>query len=144
MTWKEKISQWKSLYEVKTLNPVSLEKIQTVLEELNLELPVLREFYGISNGLMLEWFKILPIENPDDIKRTWDSVTRANDPEHSRFGVDEQFLARFFVFADMGGNTCAAIDRQDGTIWYEENDELQQTDLSLADFIELSLKETQE
>ncbi|UUZ48783.1 SMI1/KNR4 family protein [Massilia sp. B-10] len=101
----------------------------------------LLELYEVTNGLEYEWFKVLPIHDEKNVKRTWDSLEKANRSDSSRFNVDDGFLGTYLVFAEIGAGACAAFDRRDGTIWYEDEDELHQTDLDLAGFLEASLKE---
>jgi hypothetical protein len=36
------------------------------------------------------------------------------------------------------------MDRSDGSIWYEEDGKLHQTDLDLAEFVDLSIREALE
>ena len=54
---------------------------------------------------------------------------------------ESAFLAEFLVLAELGGPDFAAIRREDGTIWFSQGDELQQTDLGLIDFIETCMRE---
>jgi hypothetical protein len=56
-------------------------------------------------------------------------------------GGDPDLLRRFLVFADIG-NGFAAIDRGDGSIWYEEasDEEIRQTDLNLREFVEVMVR----
>ncbi len=101
--------------------------------------------YSETNGLSLNDFKLFPLEDPNDVRHTTRGVRRANDPQSSTYlGGDEGLLQRFFVFADFGNGCCAVIDREDGSLWYEEDGDLHQTDLPTAEFIELCLKEASE
>lgn len=51
-------------------------------------------------------------------------------------GGDPDLLRRFLVFADIGSG-FAALDRSDGSIWFQEvGDDLFQTDLSFWEFVE--------
>lgn len=88
---------------------------------------------------------MFPVEDPADIKRTWDGLLRANDPHQTAFlGDDENLLKRFLVFASLDAGNCAVFDRAGDTIWHEEEGELLQTSLSLSDFIETLLREVTE
>ena len=53
-------------------------------------------------------------------------------------------MKRFVVFAEIGTGTCAVYDKRDGTIWYEEDGQLNQTDLSFEEFIETCVIEASE
>jgi hypothetical protein len=105
----------------------------------------LKKLLMVTNGLSLGWFRVLPIKDDQELKGTWDDLERANNINTSRFlSRDPNLLDRFFVFAEIGGTRSAAFDKKDGTIWYEEDNEMVQTDLNLEDFIQLSLKEVKE
>jgi hypothetical protein len=87
-------------------------------------------------------FRLYSVFDPTDLKRTWESLERANDPEKTRaLGGDPSLLGRFLVFADIG-NGHALWDRTDGSIWFEEagDDQVRQTDLDLPRFIELMVR----
>jgi hypothetical protein len=100
--------------------------------------------YVAFNSVRLNWFAVLPIFNPDDVKNTWDSLERANSERSAYLEADPGLLERFLVFADIGDGACAAMERATGVIWYEEGDELVETPLSLPEFIETGLKEASE
>ncbi len=103
------------------------------------------DFYTYCNGLSLAWFNILPIENPNDIKRTWAGIERANDANKTPYlEGDPRLLSQFVVFAELDAGKCAVISRIDSSIWYEEDDELCQTSLDLPTFCETCLKEATE
>lgn len=88
---------------------------------------------------------MLPIYDDADVRRTWDSVQRANDPRLTSFlAQDAELLRRFLVFAGLNAGGCAVIDRADGSLWYEEQDELHQTSLTLPTFIETCLREVRD
>jgi hypothetical protein len=59
-------------------------------------------------------------------------------------GSDASLLDRFFVFAEVRPGQCAAFDQREGTIWYEEDTKLHQTDFTLVEFIEASFREVAE
>lgn len=143
MALSEKIDDLKKKYGFKTIKPLSREVIEGLVSILGLNAAFL-ELYLITNGLSHGWFRILPIEDPSNIKDTWDSIQKANDADKSKFELDEDFLNRFVVFAEIGAGECAVFDRTDGSIWFEEDEELQKTDMDLAYFIETCLKEVEE
>jgi hypothetical protein len=102
----------------------------------------LERLYKVTNGLDAGVFKLLPVEDSLDIKRTWDSIQRANDPRRTRFlGRSSELLDRFIVFADIGVGRAGVVDRNDGSVWYEDGIELRQTNLRLKEFVELNLRE---
>ena len=143
MTLLEKINDLQSKYGFKKIKPLSRDVIEALVSKLGLNAAFL-ELYLITNGLSHEWFRILPIEDPSNIKSTWDSIQKANEADKSKFELDEEFLSRFVAFAEIGVGECAVFDKTDGSIWFEENEELQKTDMDLTDFIETCLKEVEE
>jgi hypothetical protein len=120
---------------LRKFTPVSKDALDHAA--VTLALPAdLRALYEVANGLSYEWFKILPLYDDKHVKRTWDSLQKANSLDASKFDVDEELLRTFVIFSEIGGGEFAAIDRRDGAIWYVEGDELHQTDLDLARYIE--------
>ena len=102
----------------------------------------LKQLYVASNGIDLEWFKIYPVENRRDIKRTWNSISRANNPEKSKYLHGEtEFLSRFLIFAELSGPDFAVIDRNDSSLWYSKDEKLNQLDIDLFSFIETVVEE---
>lgn len=140
--WSSLLDKWSSTFALKRFPPAN-EKALAIASEHVSGLPAqLEALYHESNGLVAGPFKILPIEERTDARRTWDSLSRANDVRHSRFlGRSPQLLGRFLVFSDIGAGRAGAIDRTDGSIWFEEEGTLRQTDLSLDRFIEMNLME---
>jgi len=102
----------------------------------------LHPFYDVTNGITYEWFRIAPIYDTAQRKRTWDSIERLNDPVTSKYLKGEHdFLKKFFIFAELSGPDYAAINRKDDTIWYTQYDSLHETDLDLLNFIKTCLQE---
>jgi len=129
---------------VKRLTPLALGRIREVSDRLGPVPNDLVEFFSLTNGLVHEWFRVLPLEDATNPKRTWDSIERANDPSTTRFlDGDRDLLERFLVFAEIGGGNCAMIDRTDMSIWYEEDD-LHQTDMTLVEFLEVEFREVRD
>jgi hypothetical protein len=140
--WSDKLAEWVERYGCKTFPPVDISVLGEV-EAMVGPLPTdLRNLYQLTNGVSVEGLRVLPVETPSDIKRTWDGLRRANDLAKTQFlGRDPNLLGRFLIFAVLRGNACAALDRGDSSIWYEEGGELHQTDFDLAGFLDAALKE---
>jgi hypothetical protein len=139
--WKRQIEDWHAAFEFKTRPPIKRAE-----QPGNLSFP---DDFGtlseVTNGLRSDWFHLLPFHSPDDVKDTWDSLNRANDPTTTRFlGRDDELMKRFFIFAEIGGSHCACIDRKDGSIWFEDDEGLHQTDMDLREFVETTLREVAE
>lgn len=141
--WTETVKILKSRYRVDLLPPTDPESIENVIKNLELG-DEFKDLYNATNGLTLDWFRVLPIRDESNIKRTWDSLEKANNSETSKFELTEEFLKRFVAFAEVGFKECALYDKSDGSIWYEEGNEFHKTDLSLEEFVELCLKEVTE
>lgn len=145
MEWQEVIDSWSDRYGCTIHSPVEAKFLDEAVSQLGSFPTELFELYKHCNGLNLRWFKVLPIEDKKSIKQTWDGLRRANDPKKTEYlGRSQKLLWRFLVFADLGGRTCAVIDRTDGSIWYQENGKLHQTNLTVLDFIDTTLKEAKE
>ncbi|MDJ0609255.1 MAG: hypothetical protein QNJ67_09785 [Kiloniellales bacterium] len=137
----ETITRLKATFGCHTGTPLPVSQVRSAVAQLGLG-PEFEELYSVANGLGLDWFVVLPIYDPSNPKTTWDSLQRANDQDHSKHQIAEMgFLDRFTIFAEIGGGAFAACERSDGSIWYEEDGELHQTDLSLWTFIETCLWE---
>ena len=143
--WTQFISSLKQRSGVKTYKGASDELIAR-FELKHGPLPLdLKNLLKVANGLSLEWFRIMPIKDDTDVKSTWDDLERANNLQTSKFlNRDAELFRRFLIFAEIGSNRCAAFERKTETIWYEEDDEMVQTDLGSREFIELSLREVKE
>jgi hypothetical protein len=89
-----------------------------------------------SNGLVARSFRLFSALDSQHIKKTWESLQRANRGPSAVF-KDPSFAKRFLVFGDIG-NGFAMIDRNDQTVWFmkNEDDEIHQTDFSFREFIE--------
>lgn len=121
--------------------PASEKLIEQARDFLHLP-PAVCDFYAVSNGLQYEWFRIPPIHDPANVKQTWDSLQRVNDPGASKFLRGEpELLQRFLIFAELSGPECAVIQREDGSIWITENEELHQTELEIIEFISTCIRE---
>lgn len=138
--WKKQLVDWRDSFELKVRQPI---KSSEYIEQLFSGLPSdLVAIYKVTNGLVSEWFHMLPIYSPENAKNTWDSLERANEATSTRFlGGDEERMERFFIFAEIGGGNCACIQRKDGSIWFEDEEGIHQTDLNLRDFVETMLQE---
>lgn len=102
----------------------------------------LRKLYAVSNGLVAESVRVRPIETSADAHGTWDGLARANDPARTGLPArNPELLRRFLVFAVVSGDAPVAFDRGDESIWYQDGAELHQTSLSLAEFIQDSVRE---
>lgn len=143
--WNSFVQAMAEQYAIKTRPAAAPETIAAAAHESDFETLDIVGLYSTINGLSLNRFQVFPLEDPNDVRHTKRGVRRANDSKSSEYlGGDEDLLKRFFVFADFGNGCCTAIDREDGSLWYEDAGEFHQTDLSTAEFIELCLKEASE
>ena len=122
--------------DVELLPPAS-EKVIADAEETVGQLPgVLIELLACSNGLVVRSFRLFSAIDSQHIKKTWESLQRANTGPSAVF-KDPSFANRFLIFGDIG-NGFAMFDRNDETIWFMENEdnEIRQTDFTLREFIQ--------
>ncbi|MBS0271541.1 MAG: SMI1/KNR4 family protein [Proteobacteria bacterium] len=141
--------KWQEEYDCDLMPPARRELIEEAKKELSPFPPELEEFYSLTNGLSCDWFSILPIEDPKDIKKTWDGIKRANIKDTTKFLNDyieayPNFLNDFLIFADIGGMECAVFKKKNFSIWYQDAEGLNQTNLNLKEFIHTVLREVQE
>jgi hypothetical protein len=104
--------------------------------------PELAELLACSNGLACRSFRLYSALDRRHIKKTWESLQRANNlATAAALSGDADLLSRFLVFADIGDGV-ALFDRTDWTIWFNESDdnEIRQTNLSFREFIETMLE----
>ena len=148
-TLYEKVMEWKTEHNCLLEQPVKKELIIGLKRAFSFLPKELEQFYEITNVLECEWFKILPIENIDRIKQTWNSIQHANCVETTDYlqpyiRDNPRFLNDFLVFSDIGGLLCAAFNKKDSTIWYEDEEGFCRTDLTLIEFIDTVLLEVEE
>ena len=142
--WTEYLHQIVHNHNVICWPPPSSEDSRKSLLQLapNNAYETLFEFYKYTNGLNVRWLTIFPCTNVPPTPAV--KLLDANDIYLTSYlGGSEELLEIFVVFADIGDEAVAVIDRRDGTIWYEEDGELVQTDLSLQSFISTCLMEMQ-
>lgn len=139
--FEDRLNELLRFYNVAIIKPVSETIIRAVLDSIGPVPDELYRFYKHTNGLVFEWLTIFPIEDRTNIKRTWNSIQKANDINKSVYlGKNGDLFNRFVIIAEISAGNCAVVDRNDFSIWFEE-DGLHQTNLSLIEFIDLSLKE---
>jgi hypothetical protein len=115
-------------------SPEVIGEAEQMLGQLPAEL---RELLSYTNGLACRSFRLYSAFDRAQLKKTWESLQRANGPSKTdALGGDQDLLGRFLVFGNIG-NGFAAWDRSDGSIWFEESQDsqLQQTDFSFEDFV---------
>ena len=141
----ESTTDWRELlgdYQDIEIGPPASEELIAGAEMSLGPLPVLlRDLLQQTNGLVCRSFCLYPVFDPSRPKKTWESIQRVNDPRTTRaLAADADLLKRFLVFADIG-NGFAAMDRNDGTIWFEEESgsSFDQIDLDLREFVEVMI-----
>jgi hypothetical protein len=96
--------------------------------------------YTHTNGFCIRWLTFFAcVEEPGSPTMSLHDVNKHDASPY--FDGNPAILDRFFVFADIGNNSAAVLDRADGSIWYESDGELAQTDLTLMDFITTCLRD---
>jgi hypothetical protein len=139
------LPRWRETYHCRTAAPLGPPRVVAVLSELRALDTDLLPLYRACNGIRAEWFEVLPIEDPTNLKQTWDGLLRANDISKTRFlSRDPHLLSKFVVFASHDAGQCSVIDRSDNSVWFEENGELHLLSVGLLPFIETCLREVVE
>ena len=143
--WELHLHELGKQYDFKTRRPFVGDVRRIFAQEFHVNSEELCDFYTATNGLSAEWFVIFPILDSTDITHTWNDLRRVNSLTSSPYlAADPSLFNRFFVFSDIGATQCATIDRQDGTIWFEQDGEMHQTSLDLKGFVERCLLEVKE
>jgi hypothetical protein len=139
--WEAHLGYWRDQYKIRARTGVDVVRLVEVEAALGPLPRCLYQLYRTTNGLAAGTFCVLPIFDANAAKATWDSIERANTSGVTRFlGGDAELLSMFLVFADIGGERCAAFGRADNRIWYESNGEMTQTNIELAEFVDASLR----
>jgi len=143
MDVQEWLDELRRLYPDITLIPPAdedvIDEATKALGSLPKEITLL---LGATNGLSCRSFRLYSAFDRANAKKTWESLQRANDPgKTSALGANPDLLQRFLVFADIG-NGYAAWDRENGSIWFEQqgSEQLRETDLSFWEFIETMVR----
>jgi len=143
MEWTLLLQRWRQEFGVRVRKPLPADSVRRVLTQVECQHDELNAFYCVTNGMSSEWFEIFPMFDDRDKKHTWQNIVRVNDPAKTCF-LQPELLPRFLIFAGISGGKVAVIDRTDGSVWNEDGDQLCQTILSLADFIETCLREVRD
>lgn len=150
MDWNAAITAWKRDFDCEVLPALPAQLVRQKLDFFRKIPPEFHTFYTACNGLNCEAFVVFPFHDNANLKRTWSSLERVNDPQKSEFfrvsaEPDRSALFdRFFIFARIGYEECAALERDSGKIWYQSGSDFSQLNTSLQEFIELSLREASE
>ncbi len=132
----------KRKYGLHFFEPAPQEKI-IEFEKKHGKLPEdLKRFYKVTNGFEYENFTIFPLLNKDNLKRTWDSLEKANAPKSTKFKIPaEDFLSKFLIFGSLEGMDMMLYDKEDSSLWYEDQEGYHKTNLTLIKFIEGMISE---
>lgn len=114
--WTRTIERWEAEFGVRRHPPAAPDALERAVAQLGLPADLVG-LYTCSNGLSSGWFWVLPIYDGTNVRRTWDSIQRANDPNMTSFlERDAELLGQFLVFAGLDAGGCAVIDRVDVSI----------------------------
>jgi hypothetical protein len=143
--WEPFIESCSRRYAARVRPPLAEAEVRGQLGALRVVHADLVDLYRVSNGLSLEWFGVFSLFDALNVKETWESLARVNDARATTYlGGDMALLDRFLVFASVGPGEAAVVDRNDGSIWYEEAGELHQTTWNMQGFVESALREVSE
>lgn len=143
--WVNKLAELGQRYRFKRRDGVSENRLLDIEREIGALPSDLRSLYKVTNGIRYEWFNILPIEQQENISETWDGFKRANNLTTSKFlNRSKELFDRFLIIAQMSGGHCACIDRRDCSLWFQDADGIHQTSMTLAEFVETTMREVAE
>ena len=135
----EMLKEYAQLEDLSFVKPVSTELLDN-FEHNVAKFPIeLRKVYEFTNGFFAPMFDLLPIFDKSNIKRTWDSINRANS-EKNTFNFSQTWLDRFCIFGKFDGKYAAAFDKNDHTLWIEYPDGMHEKIISLRDFLLIGLE----
>lgn len=121
-------------------HPIAQDIATRVLNELNVQNREISELYSVCNGLSLKWLTILPIS--DGTATAFTSIQLANQTESSPYlSGSAELLDRFLIFADIGNGACAAIDRIDSSIWYQDGEDFRHAPITILEFLRTCVRD---
>ena len=124
---------------VELLRPLNSKQIESSLNGYNIN-GDFASFYQNTNGLIYESFRVLPFYDADNTKKTWDSFEKANS-DKSKFSLEHTVKNNFLVFAEIGSRHCGLYQKNNGTLWFEDDNGFNQTDMDLGEFIIACIKD---
>ncbi|HCU06451.1 MAG TPA: hypothetical protein DIC42_02555 [Holosporales bacterium] len=121
------------------LKPLNIEQLENSFNIYNLN-GDFASFYQNTNGLIYESFRVLPFYDANNTKKTWDSFEKAN-ADKSKFSLERSVKNNFLVFAEIGSRHCGLYQKNNGSLWFEDDNGFHQTDMNLGEFIIACIKE---
>jgi len=104
--WKNKFTEWRGIGSIRIFPPASLELIENASALIGDFPDYLKQFFMETNGIVADPLTILPIEDSTDkrsLKRTWDSIQKANDLNKTKFLSSSLHLLKdFIIFSNLG------------------------------------------
>ena len=104
--------------DISFVKPAPMELIDAFERDIVKFPKELREIYEFTNGFFSPMFDLLPLFDKNNIKRTWDSINRANS-EQNTFDFSQEWLDKFCIFGRFDGRFAAAFDKQEHKLWME-------------------------
>lgn len=122
------------------VQPVSNECLSNFEEHIAVLPKDLKEVYCFTNGFFSDMVDLLPIFDKNNVKRTWDSIERANS-DRTTFDFPIDWMKDFCIFARFNATFAMAFNKLDHTLWLEYPDgTLHEKQTSLRDFILVGLE----
>lgn len=94
--------------DISFVKPVSDELIQNFEKTVTVLPEDLKQLYTVTNGFFSVYIDVLPILDRNNIKRTWDSIEKANS-SNTKFLVSSELLEHFCIFAQVRSNVAQAL-----------------------------------
>jgi hypothetical protein len=128
--------------EINFIKPASDELI-SFFESTITKLPEdLKRLYMFTNGFFSPTLDVLPIFDGSNVKKTWDSINKANSKK-TKFVIQNELFDRFCIFGATSSTVSQALlfDKKDFKFYYQDicDDEIKQTNLNFRDLILINL-----
>ncbi|MBQ7673019.1 MAG: hypothetical protein IJT36_00575 [Alphaproteobacteria bacterium] len=136
----EMLKEYAQLEDLSFVKPAPVELLSDFENTIAKFPKELREVYEFTNGFFSPMFDLLPIFDKNNIKRTWDSINRANSIENT-FDFSQKWLDKYCIFGRFNGRFAAAFYKEDCSLWIEYPDGgMYEKKTSLRDFLLIGLE----
>lgn len=136
----EMLKEYAELEDISFIKPVSSDLINSFEKDVAKFPTELKKIYEFTNGFFSPMFDLLPIFDKNNVKRTWDSINRANS-EKNTFNFSREWLNKFCIFGRFDGKFAAAFDKEEYKFWIEFPDgNMHRQSGTLRDFLLIGLE----
>jgi hypothetical protein len=130
----DSLKEYSLTEEISFIHPASEDLINSFEQSVSIFPPELKEIYSFTNGFFTPTLDLLPIFDKNNMKKTWDSINRANS-EKTSFDFSSKWFDHLCIFARFSGAFALAFDKNDFSWWIEYPDGMHQKKSNLRDFL---------